>query len=88
MKHAFMLALGVMCGGAAVMAQRVAPETLLNPPADSWLTYHGDYSGKRHSTLSAITPANVHQLTLAWAFQTNSPQGIKATPGLGVLGLA
>ncbi len=56
------------------------PETLLKPPADSWLTYHGDYSGQRHSKLSAITPANVHQLTLAWAFQTKSAAGLKATP--------
>ena len=83
MKHAFVLAATVIAvvGGAAVAAQTCrSPATLLNPPADSWPTYHGDYSGKRHSTLSAITPANVHQLTLAWAFQTNSPQGVKATP--------
>ena len=37
----------VICGRA--MAQAVDPATLLNPPADTWLTYHGDYSGKRHS---------------------------------------
>ena len=37
---------------------------------DNWPTYHGDYTGQRHSRLSQITPANVHQLTLAWAFQT------------------
>jgi alcohol dehydrogenase (cytochrome c) len=82
MKHALalVLTLVMLCGSAALVAQRVAPETLLKPPADSWLTYHGDYSGRRHSTLSAITPANVHQLTLAWAFQTNMPQGVKATP--------
>src|SRR5882672_7767817 len=47
---------------------------------DSWPTYHGDFSGQRHSRLSQITPANVHQLTLAWAFQTGQTQQIKATP--------
>ena len=46
------------------------PQTLLNPPADSWPTYHGDYTGQRHSRLTRITPANVDQLTLAWTFQT------------------
>jgi hypothetical protein len=36
--------------------------------------------GQRHSRLTQITPANVHQLTLAWAFQTGQTQQIKATP--------
>ncbi|MEO6237721.1 MAG: acido-empty-quinoprotein group A, partial [Vicinamibacterales bacterium] len=56
------------------------PATLLAPPADSWPTYHGDYSGRRHSRLRAITPDNVKQLTLAWTFQTGQGDSIKATP--------
>jgi alcohol dehydrogenase (cytochrome c) len=56
------------------------PSELLDPSQDSWPTYHGDYSGQRHSTLSAITPDNVHTLGLAWVFQTNPAQTIKATP--------
>ena len=77
------------CGSAAALviaavatsgAQGVDPSTLLSPPADGWLTYHGDYSGRRHSSLTQITPDNVGQLTLAWAFQTGQPQQIKATP--------
>jgi alcohol dehydrogenase (cytochrome c) len=54
--------------------------TLLHPPADSWPGYHGDYSGRRHSTLTQITPANVKNLTLAWAFQTNQTSLIKSSP--------
>ena len=61
-------------------AQEVAPQQLVHPTADSWPTYHGDYSGRHHSPLTQITPANVKQLTLAWAFQTNLTQAIKATP--------
>jgi len=63
---------------------------LLRPPADSWPTYHGDYSGRRHSALTEITPANVHQLTLSWAFETGQSGQIKATPILvnGVIYLA
>src|SRR5881396_3299130 len=54
---------------------------------DSWTTYHGDFSGQRHSRLPQITPGNVHQLALAWAFQTGQNQQIKSTPILvnGVL---
>ena len=55
---------------------------LLKPPLDSWPTYHGDYSGQHHRRLSAITPENVHQITLAWAFQTGQTQQIKSTPVL------
>jgi alcohol dehydrogenase (cytochrome c) len=47
---------------------------------ESWPTYHGDYTGQRHSTLTQITPANVHHLTLAWAFQTNLTTSLKASP--------
>jgi alcohol dehydrogenase (cytochrome c) len=61
-------------------AQGLDPAVLLDPPADSWPTYHGDYSGRRHSARTAITPDNVHQLTLAWAFQSNQPQQFKASP--------
>ena len=65
---------------AVASAQGLDPATLLKPPADSWPTYHGDYSGQRHSRLTQITPDNVRQLTLAWAFQTGQTQSIKATP--------
>jgi alcohol dehydrogenase (cytochrome c) len=47
---------------------------------ESWPTYHGDFTGQRHSKLTQITPANVPQLSLAWAFQTNQTQQIKASP--------
>ena len=53
-----------------IFAQGVDPQMLLHPPADSWPGYHGDYSGRRHSSLTQITPQNVKDLSLAWAFQT------------------
>ena len=65
---------------ALVSAQSLDPAKLLTPSRDSWPTYHGDYTGRRHSALTQITPANVNQLTLAWAFQTGTTQQIKATP--------
>ena len=53
---------------------------LLNPPADSWPGYHGDYSGRRHSALTQITPQNVAGLGLAWIFQTGQRLYVKASP--------
>jgi alcohol dehydrogenase (cytochrome c) len=68
-------------------AQNVDAAMLLKPPADSWPSYHGDYSGRRHSPLTQITPQNVSNLTLSWAFQTQSTATIKSSPLLvdGVL---
>jgi alcohol dehydrogenase (cytochrome c) len=68
-------------------AQNVDAAMLLKPPVDSWPSYHGDYSGRRHSSLTQITPQNVSGLTLAWAFQTDRASTIKSSPLLvdGVL---
>src|SRR5437763_92053 len=48
------------------------------PPADSWPMYHGDYSGRRFSTLDQINASNVKSLGLAWVYRSGS--GIKSTP--------
>jgi alcohol dehydrogenase (cytochrome c) len=77
--HVLLLGTALMLGVPAA-AQDVDSSALLHPPADSWLTYHGDYSGRHHSRLAQITPDNVGQLALAWAFQTGQTQQIKATP--------
>lgn len=72
---------------AVAFAQGVDPGMMLHPPADSWLTFHSDYSGRRHSSLSAITPENVSSLKEVWRFQTTPNAQIKASPILvnGVL---
>jgi alcohol dehydrogenase (cytochrome c) len=63
------------------------PATLLDPPVYIWPTYHGDYTGQRHSRLTQITPENVNQLSVAWAWQSGQGGAIKSTPILvnGVL---
>ncbi len=72
---------------ASLCAQGITPQMLLKPPADSWPAYHGDYSGQRHSSLTQITPQNVKNMSLSWAFQTGINQAIKCSPLLvdGVL---
>jgi alcohol dehydrogenase (cytochrome c) len=48
-----------------------------------WLTYSGDYSARRHSPLTQITPANVHRLVPEWTLQTGTMtrgRGFEATP--------
>ncbi|HCC55945.1 MAG TPA: acido-empty-quinoprotein group A [Solibacterales bacterium] len=79
------LAAFLLC--APLAAQGVDASILLKPPADSWPGYHGDYSGQRHSALTQITPDNVKNLGLHWAFQTGQVKQLKCSPLLvdGVL---
>ncbi len=85
------MVLGLIWGGLVVPHSSVAqgPTTaqLLNPTGDTWPGYHGDYTAKRHSKLTQISPSNVGKLGLAWAFQTNMATTIKSSPLLvdGVL---
>ena len=44
----------------------------------SWLTFSGDYSGRRHSPLTQVTPENVHRLTPLWTFQTGTTTRARA----------
>ena len=80
-------ALGSFVLSSLMLAQGLEPTTLLKPPPDSWPGYHGDYSGKRHSPLTQITPENVQYMGLAWVFQTGTGGTLKSSPLLvdGVL---
>lgn len=70
----------LVISSAALRAQGVSSSMLLNPPENSWPSYHGDYSGRRYSNLTQITPKNVGNLSLAWAFQTGQSATIKSSP--------
>jgi alcohol dehydrogenase (cytochrome c) len=48
-----------------------------------WLTYSGDYSGKRHSPLKQITVDNVSRLAAQWTWQAEGMaigRGFESTP--------
>jgi alcohol dehydrogenase (cytochrome c) len=71
--------LAVLASGLAG-AQEYDPSWQIKPPTDSWPGYHGDYSGRRHSPLTQITPENVDSLGLAWSFQTGESGQLKCSP--------
>ena len=59
------------CLFAAALA--AVPVSLLGQiPTDSWPTYHGDYSGRRFSTIKQVNIGNVKALTLAWVYRLNT----------------
>ena len=82
-RHAFLTVVSALIALAIpdiLRAQGANEQVLLHPPADSWPGYHGDYSGRRHSSLNQITPQNVATLGLAWAFQTDQSAPLKSSP--------
>lgn len=69
-------------GSAPPVAKDVNYERILDArekEPHNWLTYYGDYDGKRYSLLDQINKDNVKKLTPAWVFQFGS-QGLHAGP--------
>ncbi|HET9834345.1 MAG TPA: c-type cytochrome, partial [Vicinamibacterales bacterium] len=71
--------------GAELGSGGVNAQDLLNGLKNSarWLQYSGDYTGRRHSPLTQITPTNVDRLTPQWAFQADTiatGRGFESTP--------
>ncbi len=75
-----------ICAVAYSHAQQIGATDLLRGLADPsrWLTHSGDYTSKRHSPLTQITPENVARLTPVWAFEAGLGFGrgakFEATP--------
>ena len=59
----------------------LAPERLLaQPVGENWLSYNGDYTGKRYSSLDQINANNVQGLRTQWVFHAASQDGLEVTP--------
>ena len=54
----------------------IAQKTL----AENWTSYHGDYTGRRFSSLDQVTAANASKLKLAWRLHTQNAGTMQATP--------
>src|ERR1700745_2495285 len=75
-------AVAFLMGAALAVQGQVTHNRLLNAAKEpqNWLTYGGGFASQRYSPLSQITPANVKDLTLPWAFQQRSTEKFEATP--------
>ena len=63
-------------------AAAVTNEDLLAGTADpeKWLLYGGDYANFRHSPIDDITPANIADLQVVWAFPTGTHEQFEVSP--------
>jgi alcohol dehydrogenase (cytochrome c) len=75
-------ALLTMAAVSVLHAQGITSKDLLDGLANPsrWLTYSGDYTGRRFSPLTEITPANAGRLAPQWTFQNGVVNKFEATP--------
>src|SRR5207244_5092604 len=65
----------------ALLSVDVSPAQLESRAlAANWLTYNGDYSGRRYSSLSHINTTNVTQLRAEWVFHSANSDRLEVTP--------
>jgi alcohol dehydrogenase (cytochrome c) len=50
------------------------------PTAKNWLSYNGDYTGRRFSALDQVTPKNVTSLRAQWVFHAPNADSLEVTP--------
>ena len=55
-------------------------DLLAQPLARNWLSYNGDYSGRRYSSLSEINKNSLAQLRAAWVFHAHDSSRLEVTP--------
>ncbi|MDI2030454.1 PQQ-dependent dehydrogenase, methanol/ethanol family [Saccharopolyspora sp. TS4A08] len=67
-------ALSAVSGTAPAVTDNIDYDRILNARSEShnWITYYGDYDGKRFSLLDQINTENVKRLGPAWIFQAGT----------------
>jgi alcohol dehydrogenase (cytochrome c) len=55
-------------------------ELLAQPVGANWLSYNGDYSGRRYSKLNEIDRTNVTRLRAQWVFHASQADDMEVTP--------
>lgn len=55
-------------------------DLMQSPMKDDWVSYNGDYTGRRYSALTQVTPQNVSQLAVKWVFHTLEQGVLEGTP--------
>jgi alcohol dehydrogenase (cytochrome c) len=74
------LTAGAGSGPEAVRIDVRSEDLLVQPAGANWIVYHGDYTGRRLSSLSQIKRENVQQLRAEWVFHARNTNRLEDTP--------
>jgi alcohol dehydrogenase (cytochrome c) len=55
-------------------------DLLVEPPSANWISYNGDYSGRRYSSVSEVNTRNVQTLRAQWVFHAQNSDRLEVTP--------
>src|ERR1700730_1324573 len=68
-------------GGVTAITGHVNSQMMnAQPVGANWLSYNGDYTGRRFSSLDQITAKNVEQLRAQWIFHVANSGNLEVTP--------
>jgi len=76
----FSLGAGADNGSAPVKVDVRNEDLLVQPAAANWISYNGDYSGRRYSSLSEINHESLPQLRAEWVFHARNTNRLENTP--------
>ncbi len=67
---------------ASPASAQVTPERLVSSAKEpqNWLTYSGDYAGRRFSPLDQVNTTNARSLVAKWVYQTAATGKLETTP--------
>jgi len=82
MINSFLLLFVVLLGSAFQASAQVTFERLVNSAKEpqNWMTYSGDYSGKRFSALDQINLTTVRTMVPKWVYQTAATGKLETSP--------
>jgi len=76
----FPLFLLLLAQVTAMAPAQVSYQDLLHPDPKDWLTYSGDYSGRRYSLLNQINNKNIASLAAEWIYAVPGANRLLVTP--------
>ncbi len=85
---AVILGLSVLLGKAQVGGTPAAGVSIdvsvqrlsVQPIGADWLSYNGDYTGRRYTSLDEVSPGNVARLRPQWVFHLRNSEALEVTP--------
>jgi alcohol dehydrogenase (cytochrome c) len=74
------LAAALLAPAYAAYNYSLDPKAIGATPVDSWNTFNGDYTGRRYSTLTSISAANVSKLVDQWTYKITNVGAQRGAP--------
>ena len=69
-----------IASGARIGVMVRQSDLLQKQVKDNWVSYNGDYTGRRYSSLTEITNANAGHLVAQWVFHARGGSPLEVTP--------